>query len=83
MMMKTSPDPNSTHFYEYPIFAYTETDYQPEYYPGFVSLNQREDGSFALSVRSRGDQGSAEVVLQGEELDRMFSLWQGFREGRG
>jgi hypothetical protein len=36
------------------IYAYTEFDYAPEYYPGFVSINRDDNGKIYISVRSRG-----------------------------
>jgi hypothetical protein len=50
------------------IHAYTEMDYAPASYPGFVSLNKREDGSVWLSVRTRGAETPSEIQLDAGQL---------------
>lgn len=41
------------------IVAFTELDYAPEYYPGFISVNRETDGKVSFTVRSRGQGGNA------------------------
>lgn len=53
------------------IHAYTETDYAPEYYPAYLSLNKRDDGTLTLSVRSRGAQTPSEIEMPPEALEQL------------
>lgn len=52
------------------IHAYTETDYAPDYYPAFLSLNKR-DGKLILSVRTRGAQNPSEIEMPAEALEQL------------
>lgn len=45
------------------LFAYTEAEYAPDYYPAFVSLNQGMGGCITLSVRSRSADGLHQGVI--------------------
>lgn len=57
------------------IFAYTEIDYQPAYYPGYVSLNER-NGQAELSVRTRGTADASVLPLTDEELGKLAASIQ-------
>lgn len=45
------------------LFVYTETDYIPDHYPAFVSLNQGMGGCITLSVRSRSVDGLHQGII--------------------
>jgi hypothetical protein len=62
------------------IFAFTETDYQPEYYPGYVNLNQDHEGSITLTVRSRGNYEASSIKMSAGEINRLCQQWTDFRK---
>lgn len=45
------------------LFAYTEPEYMPDFYPAFVSLNQGMGGCITLSVRSRSSDGNHQGII--------------------
>lgn len=51
--------------------AYTEVNYAPANYPGYVSLNKKDDGTIVLSVRSRNAQVPSEIEMSPEALEQL------------
>jgi len=58
------------------IFAYTATTQSP--YPGYVSINDDEDGSYSITVRSPGNGGRdiGQVIVSSELLASMATAIQ-------
>lgn len=64
------------------IFAYTEIDYQPAHYPGYISLNER-DGQAEVSVRSRGTAHASVLRMSDEELERLSNNIRAYLQQKG
>lgn len=62
------------------IFAFTETNYQPSFYPGFISINKQNDGTLSVSVRERGnDTGKAALIdVSPETLEHLAAAIMAF-----
>lgn len=46
------------------IFAFTETDYQPNIYPGYISINRNDDHTLSISIREGGNDTSRSANLE-------------------
>lgn len=47
------------------LFAYTSPNNN---YPGYVSINRKENGDVSITVRSEGQQTASEMVLTDEQF---------------
>lgn len=62
------------------IFAYTETNYTPETYPAYISINRDYNGSFWIGVRERSDDTSrsARISVPPETLEHLAAYIMAF-----
>lgn len=49
-------------------YAYTESNHQSAFYPGFVNISENDDGSFVIFVRERGDISLCAMITVSKEV---------------